>query len=196
MHFSCAYVRSCVCVCMWVWVCLRVRVYVCVCMWWLPSISLLLLLSSPLFFLSFPSLSRLPPPPPLCVCVYIYVLFSPSLFPPSLKAALHHTPPLHSPSCFDLCYQGISCVRLMGFFSEYSGFPIHPPGCLELEFCSSFSKVGLYLGRIAYFSCIIFNSVFFLSFPSPPPLFFVVLFFMHSNYCVILFTSRPSPFLV
>ena len=79
-------------------------------------------------------------PPPLCMCV---CCFFPSLFPPALKAALHHPPPLNSPSCFDLCYhQGISCVRLMVFFSGYSGFPIHPLGCLELDFCSSFSKVG------------------------------------------------------
>ena len=55
-----------------------------------------------------------------------------------------------------------------------------------------------------YFSCIIFNSVssplrsLFLS----PPFFlfvlflFLVLFLTHSNYCVILLTSCPSPFLV
>ena len=84
------------------------------------------------------------------VCLCVYVLFFLSLFPPALKAALHHPPPLYSPSCFDLCYQGNSCVRLMVFFSGYSGFPIHPLGCLELNFCSSFSKVGLNLGRIVY----------------------------------------------
>ena len=127
-----------------------------------------------------------------------------------------HPPPLHSlhlclnlylcvikvqsPSCFDLCYQSISCVRLMFFFfSGYSGFPIHPLGCLELDFCSSFSKVGLYLGRIVYYSCIIFNSVssrFVPLFHPPPSFCVVVLFLTHSNYCVIVFTSRPSPFLV
>ena len=129
MHFSCAYVRSCVCVCMWVRVCLVVRVYVCVCMWWLPPISLLLLLSPPPLFFPFLPLPLSPtplPPPPLCVCVYVCVLFSPSLFPPALKAALHRPPPHHSPSCFDLCYQGISCVRLMGFSRGTMVFPLSP----------------------------------------------------------------------
>ena len=118
MHFSCAYVRLCVYVCMWVWACVRVRVCVCDCMWWLPPISFPFD-PPPFFFLSSPSLSRLPPFFPLpCVyvCVYVCVLFFPSLFSPALKAALHHTPPLHSPSCFDLRDQGISCVRLIGFF--------------------------------------------------------------------------------
>ena len=90
-------------------------------------------------------------------------------------------------------------VRLLVFFSGYSSFPIHPLGCLELDFGSSFSKVGLYLGRIVYFSCIIYNSVssrFIPLFPRPPPLFFYILFLTYSNYCVILLTSRPSPFLV
>ncbi len=83
-----------------------------------------------------PSLFSFPPPPspayPLfspslvCVCVYVCVLFFPSLFPPALKAALHHPPPLHSPSCFDLCYQGISCVRLMGFSPGTPVFPFIP----------------------------------------------------------------------
>ena len=45
-------------------------------------------------------------------------------------------------------YQGCSCVRLMGFFSGHSGFPIHPLRCLELDICSSFSKVRLQLWRI------------------------------------------------
>ena len=133
----------------------------------------------------------------MCVCMCVCCFF-PSLFPPALKAAPHHPPPLHSPSCFDLCYQGISCVRLMGFFSGYSGFPIHPLGCLELDFCSSFSKVGLNLGRIVYLRIFLASSIIrFLpaSFPSPPPLFLLLLllfFLTHSNYCVILFTSRPS----
>ena len=164
--------RALVCLCVYV----SAGVFACarVCMHLYVMTSSYFLTTSyftPLFFLfhSSPSLSRLPPfPPPLCGR-----FFAPSLFPPALKAALHHTSPLHSPSCFDLCYQGISCVRLMGFFSGYSGFPIHSLGCLELDFCCSFSKVGLYLGRIVYFSCIIFNSVFFLSFPSSlPPSFF------------------------
>ena len=78
------------------------------------------------FFLFSPSLSRLPLSPPSLVCVCMCVCcFFPSLFPPALKAALHHPPPLHFPFCFDLCNQGISCVRLMCFFSGYSGFPIH-----------------------------------------------------------------------
>ena len=137
----------------------------------------------------------------LCVCVD-FPLSLPTRSESSSTPALHHPPPFHSPSCFDLCYQGISCVRLMFFFSGYSGFPIHPLGCLELDSCSSFSKVGLYLGRIVYFSCIIFNSVssrFAPLFPPPPPfcfVFWVVLFLTHSNYCVILITSQPSPFLV
>ena len=124
MHFPCAYVRSCACVCMWVWVRLRVLVYVCVCMWWLPPIFLQLLLSPPLF-LPLP-LPPTPSPPCVCVCVYVCVLFFPSLFPPALKAALHHPPPLHSPSCFDLCYQDISCVRLMGFSPGTPVFPFIP----------------------------------------------------------------------
>ena len=134
------------------------------------------------FFLFSPSLSRLSPSPLPCVCVYGCVLFFPSLFPPALKAARHYTPPFHSPSCFDLCYQGISCVRLMGFFSGYSDFPIHPLGCLELDFCSSFSKVGLNLGRIVYLRIFLASSIIrFLpaSFPSflPPPLFLLLFFF-------------------
>ena len=197
MHFSCAYVRSCVCVCMWVWVCVRVRVYVCVCMWWLPPISLLLLSPThPLFpFLPHP-LPPPPSPPPyvrLCMCV----LFFHSLFPTSLKAALHHTPPLHFQSCFDLCYEGISCVRLMGFFSGYSGFPIHPLGCLELDFCSSFSKVRFYLRCIVYFSCISFLP-FVPLFP-PPPLFFLFFFWRiliivsySLRHALLLFPSRQS----
>ena len=76
----------------------------------------------PPFFPPFsPPPSPAYPSPPL---VYVCVLFFPSLFPPALKAALHHPPPLHSPSCFDLCYQGISCVRLMLFFSQ--GTPVFP----------------------------------------------------------------------
>ena len=78
-------------------------------------------------FLFSPSLSRLPPFLPLpCVCVYVCVLIFPSLFPPALKAVLHHPPPLHSPFCCDLCYQGISCVRLMGFAPDTPVFPFIP----------------------------------------------------------------------
>ena len=141
------------------------------------------------------------------VCLCVYVLFFPSLFPPALKAALHHPPPVHSPSCFDLfdlCYQGISCVWLMGFFSGYSGFPIHPLGCLELDFCSSFSKVGLYIGHIVYFSCIIFNSISSRFIPPPPffslYFFFCWFFFWRSLiigsyslcHAFLLFSSRQS----
>ena len=189
-------------VCLWVWVCVRVRA----CMYAFVFDDFLLFpyyfFHPPTLFFSPPPSPAYPPPPsPLCVrvCVYVCVLIFPSLFPPALKAALHHTPPLHSPSCFDLCCQGISCVRLMGFSLGTPVFPIHPLGCLELDFCSSFSKVGLYPRRIVYFSCIIFNSFssrfvplfsFFL-FSS-----FFVLSLTHFNHCVILFTSRPSPFLV
>ena len=38
----------------------------------------------------------------------------------------------------------------MVFFSGYSGFPIYPLRCLELDFCSSFSKVGLNLRHVVY----------------------------------------------
>ena len=166
-------VRVCVCVCVCVCACVCVRVCVCACV-----------------------CVR------VCVCVCVCFL---SLFSPALKAALHHTPPLYSPSCFDLCYQAISCVRLMVFFSGYSGFPIHPLGCLELDFCSSFSKVGLNLGHIIYLRILLASFIIrFLpvSFPSspPPPLpfplhtFIPLVFLTHSIYCVILFTSRPSPF--
>ena len=108
---------------------LNICLHICVCMWWLPPISLLLLLPPHptlflFFFLFSPSLSRLPLSPPSLVCMCVCCFF-PSLFPPALKAALHHPPPLHFPFCFDLCNQGISCVRLMCFFSGYSGFPIH-----------------------------------------------------------------------
>ena len=195
MQFSCAYVRSCVCGCMWVWVCVYACARVCMRLYVMTS-SYFLITSSythpPFFFLSSPSLSRLPPPPP-CVCVYVCVLFFPSLFPPALKAALHHTPSLHSPSCFDVCYQGISCVRLMFFISGYSCFPIHLLGCLELDFCPSFSRVGLNLGRIVYLR------IFLASSPPPPaprPFFSSSFFLTHSIYSVILLTSRPSPFLV
>ena len=80
-------------------------------------------------------------------------------------------------------------------------FPIHPLGCLELDFCSSFSKVGLYLGRFVYFSCIIFNSFFFplhSPLPSPPPffsLFFWCILIIASyslRHALLLFSSRQS----
>ena len=91
------------------------------------------------------------------------------------------------------------------YFSGHSGVPIHPLRCLELDICSSFSKVGLNLGRIIYLRILLASFIIrFLpvSFPSspPPPLpfplhtFIPLVFLTHSIYCVILFTSRPSPF--
>ena len=118
------------------------------------------------------------------------MLFFPSLFPPALKAALHHTPPLHSPSCFDLCYQGISCVRLIGFFRVLRFSP-YPLGCLELDFCSSFSKIGLNLGRSVYFFASSMIRFLPASFPSsrppplPPPPFFFFFFFLFWRILII-----------
>ena len=111
---------------------------------------------------------------------------------------------------FDLCVDatGIVCHQLGLLSTDLNavgcgGFVkvLHPLGCLELDFCSSFSKVGLYLGHIVYFSCIIFHSVFFLSFPSSPPPFYFVLFFFWRiliiasyslRHALLLFSSRQS----
>ena len=109
---TCARVSVCVCECGCVCVCACMYAFVCDDFLLSPYFSFYP--PSPFFSFPPPPSPAYPPPPP-CVCVYVCVLFFPSLFPPALKAALHHTPPLHSPSCFDLCYQGISCVRLMGF---------------------------------------------------------------------------------
>ena len=114
---TCTRVSVCVCECGCV--CMCVCMYAFVCDDFLLFPYYFFFHPPPLFFFLFsPSLSRLSPFSPLpcmCVCVCVCGVFPLSL-PTRLKAALHHTSPLHSPSCFDLCYQGISCVRLMFFF--------------------------------------------------------------------------------
>ena len=79
------------------------------------------------------------------------------------------------------------------FFSGYSGFPIHPLRCLELDFCSSLSKVGLNLGHIVYLRIFLYNLYFgfhqllSLSSSHSP---FLLLLLTPSTYCVILLTSQ------
>ena len=118
--------RALVCLCEYV----SVGVFACtrVCMRLYVMTSSYFLTTSSFIPPFFPLLPLPLPPTPfhpslVCVCVCVCVLFFPCLFPLTLKAALHHPPPLHSPSCFDLCYQGISCVRLMGFSP---GTPVFP----------------------------------------------------------------------
>ena len=129
------YLRALVCLCVYV----SVGVCACarVCMHLYVMTSSYFLTSSftpPLFSFPPPPSPAYPLLPPLCVCVCMCVLFFPPLFPTALKAALHHTPPLHSPSCFDLCYQGISCVRLVFFFLRVLRFSHLSPGMFGTGF--------------------------------------------------------------
>ena len=94
-------------------------------------------------------------------------------------------------------YQGISCVWLMGFFSGYSGFPVHPLGCLELDFCSSFSKVRLNLRCVVYLC--IFHGLFIILFPPasfPTPTFFFssFLFFFWRILFIASYSLRHTLF--
>ena len=80
---------------------LNICLHICVCMWWLPPISLLLLLPPhpTLFFFFFPFLPLPLPPTPFptlpCVCVYVCVLFFPLSLPTRFESS--STPPT-SPS--------------------------------------------------------------------------------------------------
>ena len=110
-----------------------------------------------------------------------------------LGKQLHTTPLDFTPlSCFDHCYQGISCVRLMGFFFSLFlwvlRFSNSSLRCFELDFCCSFSKVGLNLRRVVYLrvSCNIyssFSSRFFLLFNLS---FFSSSFFLFFFYAIYL----------
>ena len=83
---------------------------------------------------------------------------------------------------------------------SYSGFSFHPLRCLELDFCSSFSKVGLNLGRIVYLCIFLYfvvriapASLSLLS-PSPPPffVFYVNYVLHHAPYVAPFSLSRQS----
>ena len=141
---TCACVSVCVCECGCVCVCACMYAFVCDDFLLFPYHSFF---HPPLFWGNFFPFLPLPlPPTPLfpplpCVCVYVCVLFFPFLFPPTLKTALHHPPPLHSLSCFDLCYQGISCVRLMGFSPGTPVFPFIPRDVLNWIFALPFPRL-------------------------------------------------------
>ena len=92
--------------------------------------------------------SLLPPPSRFFVCVHHFSSHSSNQLCRQLYAThLHFTPRLVLIVAIRALAASDWCIF---FLSEYSGFLSHALRCLELEFCSSFSKVGLDLGRIVY----------------------------------------------
>ena len=91
---TCTRVSVCVCECGCVCMCVCMYAFVCDDFLLFPYYIFSHPPTHP-FFSPPPSPAYPLPPtlPPLCVCVYVCVLFFLSLFPPALKAALHHPPP-------------------------------------------------------------------------------------------------------
>ena len=141
--------------------------------------------------------SLLPPPSLFFVCVHHFSSHSSNQLCRQLYAThLHFTPRLvlivaiRALAASDFFFFSFSSLSLSG----YSGFPIHPLGCLEVDFCSSFSEVGLNLGRIVYLRIfdvsfvIRFIPAFIPSFPPPsPPFFFFFLVCVCVFVCVFFF---------